>query len=155
MQIQVIVDGQTVLDAALDLDKLLGHGSGDSIVAQIVAGRTVPKSTPISKEQAQELLSRLDPKTVTFLKQLAINGGKMTWSQMRTLFKIPQQGDTKAFTAHYGKGLTRSLRNITGDPSANLIFWDDDEWVDENKFDALYVYCDGPALAALQAIVAG
>lgn len=147
--IVVTVDGQVAIDADINVPlivRLLQRASAVTLT------QSVPKSTPISTDQARELLARVDEKSAHFLKQLAANGGKMTWGEMRKLFGINDVQETSAFTNRYGKGITRALRHLLGDKSARLVWWDDFEWVwdDLDKVDAYKVYIDGPALLALQ-----
>jgi hypothetical protein len=148
MNITISVDGQVAVDVNVNtalIPKLL-QGFGGSILAQ-----AVPKSTPMSKAQAQELLSRIDEKSVHFLKQLAANDGTITWGDMRKIFDIKEIDDTTSFTARYGKGITRALRNILNNKSARLVWWNEEEWPDDTEeWDRCEVYIDGPALQALR-----
>jgi len=147
--IVLTVDGQIAIDADINLPLIIKLLRGASVAALI---QRVPKSTPISTDQARELLARVDEKSAHFLKQLAANGGEMTWGEMRKLFGIGDVQETSAFTNRYGKGITRALRHLLGDKSARLVWWDDFEWVwdDLDKVDGYKVYMDGPALRALQ-----
>jgi hypothetical protein len=69
---------------------------------------------------------------------------------MRNIFDIKEKDDTTSFTARYGKGITRSLRNVLNNKSARLIWWNDEDWPEESEeWDRCKVYIDGPALQAL------
>jgi hypothetical protein len=103
----------------------------------------------MSKAQAQVLLSRVDEKSQHFLKQLAANDGAITWGEMRKIFGIVEEDDWASFSAGYGKGITRALRNILQDKSARLVWRHDEDWNESQESDPCEVYIDGPALQAL------
>lgn len=148
MNIILTVDNQVIIDMNLDTSLLprLLQGCGGASVTQ-----TVSKSTPMSKTQAQDLLSRIDEKSVIFLKQIAANNGTIAWGEMRKIFGIDDKEDTTSFTARYGKGITRALRNLLNNKSARLVWWNDEDWDWESKEpDTFEVYVDGPALQALR-----
>jgi hypothetical protein len=147
MNITLSVDGQVAIDMNVNtalIPKLL-QSFGGAILAQ-----AVPKSTPISKAQAQELLSRIDEKSVRFLKQLAANDGTISWGEMRKIFGIEKEEDWSSFSAGYGKGITRAVRHILADKSARLVWWIDEDWDQSEESDPCEVYVDGPALQALR-----
>lgn len=153
MNITLAVDGQVVININLDtalIPKLL-PSFGGAITAH---HHHMSKSTPVSKAQMEELLSRIDTKSVQFLKQLAANNGSITWGEMRSIFGIDTTDDWTSFSAGYGKGITRALRNILQDKSARLIWWLDEEWDEEAEdWDPYHVYIDGPALQTLRQAV--
>jgi hypothetical protein len=145
---EYIVGGRQRAD--LNLSTALAPKSLRSLDAAIIA-QTGSRSTPMSKGQAQELLSRIDPKSVELLTQIAANDGEITWGEIRSIFDIKEIGDTTSFTARYGKGITRSLRNLLNDKSARLIWWNDEDWSEESEeWDQCKVYVDGSALQALR-----
>jgi hypothetical protein len=151
MNIELRVDGEAIikmeLNAAL-LSQLL------TISLPALGAETIAKSTPMTKAQAQELLSRIDSKSAHFLKLIAANNGNITWGEMKDIFGIT---DWTAFSAGHGKGITRALRHILDNKSARLLWWNDAEWKDEegndldpSEQDSCPVYIDGAALHALQ-----
>ncbi|SFM57172.1 hypothetical protein SAMN05216573_102605 [Bradyrhizobium sp. Rc3b] len=149
MQIEIKIDGLSFVNMQLNeavLAKLLGG-------ARAVEG--VPRSTPITVVQTQDLLSRIDAKSVQFLKQIAVNGGEISWGEMRRIFGISDAaaGGWTEFSSSYGKGITRALRNLTGDKSARLVCWNDDDWPDGGRagaWDDCKVFIDGLALKSLR-----
>jgi hypothetical protein len=129
------------------IPKLLRSASAET------EGLPVSKSTSMTKMQAEELLSRIDAKSAHFLRQLAANSGSITWGEMRDVFGIEDEDDWSAFSAAFGKGVTRALRHILQDKSARLMWWNDDDWAEAEEkgtLDHFKVYVDGPALNALR-----
>lgn len=104
------------------------------------------RSTPLSSEQAAELFRRIDPKSQIFLRSIAANNGSVNFGKMKEIFDIE---DWTQYSRSYGKGITRSLRNITGNPEAALVWWNDEEWVEDDN-DDFCVSVDGEALTALK-----
>jgi hypothetical protein len=149
MLVEVKIDGQSLVNMELNetlLTRLLG-----SVTAPIAVAR----STPITLAQTEALLSRIDGRSVQFLKQIAANNGKIAWGEMRRIFGITNGTDSgwSEFSASYGKGITRALRHLTGDKSARLVWWDDAEWPNGSaagSWDSCNVYVDGPALESLR-----
>lgn len=145
MQIEIKIDGQSLVNMQLDeglLFKVLGKTSG---------ALGMPKSTPITVAQAKDLLSRIDTKSVQFLKQIAMNSGEIGWGEMRRIFGI--NDEWSEFSSSYGKGITRALRHLTNDKSARLVWWDDADWPDDGRagtWDHCKVFVDGPALKSLR-----
>jgi hypothetical protein len=150
MNLELKIDDATVVKMELNegfLSQLL------QLKPSVNAG-VVTKSAPLTKAQAEELLSRIDGKSVLFLKQIAANNGSITWGEMKGIFGIE---DWSTFTSGHGKGITRALRHILDDKSARLIWWVDKEWADNegnylepNEEDRCKVYLDGVALQALR-----
>jgi hypothetical protein len=150
MNLVLSVDGQVVID--MNVNTALVPKLFQTLGGELVA-HSIPKSTTVSKVQMQALLSRIDLKSVHFLKQLAANNGSITWGEMRAIFGIEKKKDWSAFSAGYGKGITRALRHILQDKSARLVWWVDEDWDDEVDWDSCLVHIDGPALQALRATV--
>jgi hypothetical protein len=150
MNITLSVDGQVAIHMNVNtalLPKLLQSVGG------VHVAQAVPKSTPVSKKQMEELLSRIDAKSVHFLKTLAASEGTITWGEMRAIFGIEKEDDWSSFSAGYGKGITRALRHILQDRSARLVWWNDEDWDESEEYDPCEVYIDGPALQALREAV--
>jgi hypothetical protein len=154
VELELSIDGASVLTMQLNA----------KLVAQLLQMEPVPtnvaalaKSTPITKDQAADLLSRINGKSVHFLKTLAANDGAITWGEMRNIFGIPKVENWDWFSAGHGKGITRALRHILNDKSARLVWWNDQEWdgVPLAQQDSCKVYVDGPALDALREVSKG
>jgi hypothetical protein len=149
MQIEVKIDGQPFVNMQLDKAVLANLLGGVGAVVE------VSRSTPITVAQAQDLLSRIDTKSVRVLKQIAANHGDIEWGEMRRIFGI--NDGSKAgwieFSTSYGRGVTRALRHLTNDKSARLIWWNDGEWPADGPagtWDHCKVFIDGPALTSLR-----
>jgi hypothetical protein len=140
----VRIKGKPVLTGRIDPELLRGL-LGDQAVVTVI-----PKSTPITSDEAEELLKRVNATSRDFLRKIARNGGRMLWGEMRKLFSIEDQKDTTAYHNGPGKGITRALRAVTGNKKARLLWWTDADWVDEDRYDLAPVYIDGPALDALR-----
>lgn len=106
----------------------------------------VSKSYPLTPEQATQLVRKIDTKTGDFLKALAANHGELTFGEMQRIFGIK---DWNEYSSRFGKGLTRALRHLTGNSTAALVWWDDDEWAADNDPNGP-VYLDGAALKSLR-----
>jgi hypothetical protein len=153
MNFELRIDGKAVVNMELN------HGliSGLLQLKPSTAGaETISQSASLTNAQAEELLSRIDGKSVQFLKQIAANNGSITWGEMKTIFSI---GDWATFASGHGKGITRALRHMLDDKSARLFWWIDKDWVDDegnnlapSEEDRCKVYVDGTALRALREI---
>ena len=146
MDFEIKIDGHVAVKAEIN----------PSLFRSFLSGTAppfgVPKSAPLTAAQVEDLLSRIDTKSVQFLKQIAANNGRITWGDARTIFGIEDPTDWSAFSASYGKGITRAVRNILGDRSARLVWWDDHDktWESTESKDPALLFVDGPALQALQ-----
>ena len=110
-----------------------------------------PRSTAMTKGQAEELLTKIDPRSARFLRKIAANNGKMTWEEMRSIFGIRGRTDWASYSGSYGRGITRAFRHLLKDRSASLVWWIDEDWENEPwGSDLVAVYVDGPALQALR-----
>jgi hypothetical protein len=114
-------------------------------------------SHPLTVDQANQLIQKLNDKTVEVLKEAvksAENGkAKVSWA---TVKKITGAPDWTTFAKGRLGGLTRSLRSIVNDDAAVLLWWDD-AWAPDPQGDWLgsnEIYIDGPAVPALQAVFA-
>jgi hypothetical protein len=149
MELELRIDGQTVIKADVTPDLL-------NLIRGTAPHREVARSTPLTVPQVQELLSRIDARSVAFLKQLAANDGIMTWGDARPLFGITNHDDWSGYAQSFGRGITRAVRNVTGDSNARLVWWDDrDKRWGGPDMDAALLFIDGPALEALRQVTAG
>jgi hypothetical protein len=146
MNIAINVEGHVLITMMVDLavlPKLLGTAAAPQLVA------ADHRSTAATKEQMEELLTRIDSKSVDFLKAIARSrNGSVTWLKMRQIFRIRAKSDWNSYSGSYGKGITRAFRHILKSKTARLIWWNDDEWTDET--DSFRVHMDGPALRSLR-----
>jgi len=152
MNVEILVEGQSLVKIDLNLSVLMRvfrEATGND-------GISNAKSTPGTEMQLRELLSRIDQRSVQFLKALAASeSGSITWTKMRGIFGIEEESDWVAYSGSFGKGITRAYRNIMGDKTAKLVWWIDSEWEDQDwDSENCSVYVDGPALVALRAAVA-
>lgn len=139
MRIELSIDGTSVVKIDIDRDELISR-LFDPSERQT---RQAVFSTPITTVQARDLISRLNPKTVMFLRELAKAGGSISWANIQAIFGVTEW---KEFSNSYNRGITRALRNITKDSGAWLVNWNDKEWAEGNE----RVFIEGPALEALR-----
>lgn len=146
MDFEIRIDGKVAVKLELNPSLIQGLLRGTAIPHE------VPKSSPVTPTQAEELLSRIDARSARFLKQIAVNNGGITWGEARAILGIDDPGDWAAFSAAYGKGITRALRHILGDKSARLVWWidEDEQWASDQ--DSFRLYVDGPALRSLREV---
>jgi hypothetical protein len=149
MNIEINVEGQVLVKMEIDLSLLPGLLDRADSGAQLSPSR----STPASRDQMEELLRRVDPRSAQLLRSIAASkGGSISWVRMRQIFGIRSKSNWAAYSGSHGKGITRALRNILNNRSARLIWWNDNDW-DSNDWDSAKcaVYIDGPALVSLRA----
>ena len=151
MNIEMVVDGRSLVKIDVNLATLV-LALRESVKKEERGGA---ESTPANKSQMRELLSRIDQKSVAFLRRIAASeDGSITWTQMREVFAIKQADDWSAYSGSFGKGMTRAYRNILGDRSARLVSWNEADWTEYDwDSDMCNVYVDGPALVALRAAI--
>lgn len=150
LNIAINVEGHPLITMVVDLS-VLPNLLGSVHSPQLQASNH--RSTAATKEQMEELLLRIDSKSVDFLKAIARSrNGSVTWLKMRQIFRIRGKGDWNAYSGRYGKGTTRAFRHILKSKTARLVWWNDDEWSDEipGGNDAFRVHLDGPALKSLR-----
>ena len=149
MYLELKVDGETVATMTLNTEFLEQY-----LQKPLTINHAPPsRSTPMTEAEIKDLLSRIDVKSVDFLKRIAASDGSITWGEMRQIFGIKDVKDWPAFSSGHGKGITRALRHVKGDKSARLVWWDDDEWEeDPSQWDPCEVHVDGSALQALRAV---
>jgi len=149
MLFEIKADGHTVVKVEIEIEKLAKLFKGE--INQLQTMASIPTSTPMTKLQAEELLSKVDPKSARFLRQIAANNGSISWDAMREIFGIAKKDDWNAYALSYGRGITRAFRHLLQSKSARLVWWIDDDWKNEPwGSDLVAVYIDGPALKALQ-----
>jgi hypothetical protein len=105
------------------------------------SARPVPPSTGqrghvLSDAEAEAFLERLSPTTLNVVKAVLKLGPRFTGSQLedvlRTEFGVDKFGTGAA------SGLTRAIRNVTGNRRAEFMHWSRDEyWVAEETIAAL------------------
>lgn len=138
MEVELKLDGKSVLKARIRVSALVA-----AITAALQAEDSEDAiSTPITPDQASELLERVDAKSARFLKRIAENNGNIDWEEMMEIFDIE---DWNEYSTRFGKGITRALRHITGGGRDRLVHWDDETWEEESV-----VYIDGMALRSLR-----
>lgn len=147
--IQIVIDGQLAVNASIDL-AALGFGSQQTSLTH----ERVSKNTPMTTPQAREILSRIDARSAEFLRQIAANGGQITFGEARTTYGIGAPGDWSAYASIFGRGITRAVRKVLADTSARLVWWEDSDptWK-ENDFDAAKLFIDGHALESLREVI--
>ena len=111
--------------------------------------KSIIKSTPMSKAQAQLLIARLDEKSAEFLRRIASNDGWITWGEMKQHFGVKEWG---AFRSGPGNRITRALRDILDDKSARLVWREEHEWegLEDGEDEVCKAHVDGAALVALR-----
>lgn len=143
LKVSVTFGDRVIFAGSLDLPGVIAALS--HVAPDRAAKRHV--SFPITPDQAEQLLRKVDGKTAMFLKALAQNDGELTFGEMQVIFGIKEWTE---YTTRYGKGLTRALRHLTDNSSATLVWWIDDEWESDNDPNGP-VYLDGEALTSIQA----
>lgn len=149
MNLELLLDGRSVVKVELNLPLLVQ-------ALQTSVGKDAnARSTPATVAQMRDLLSRIDPRSVEYLKAIAKNtDGAIAWKSMRPIFGIEKEDDWSAYSGSFGKGITRAYRKILGDQTAKLVWWNEADWekADWND-DMCAVFVDGPALDALRAAI--
>lgn len=146
MNIEMLLDGQSVVKADIDLP----------VFARMLQTAFQPdanaRSTPATESQMRDLLSRIDQRSSQFLREIgASDDGSITWQRMRSIFGIAKPDDWPAYSGSFGKGITRAYRNILDNKTAKLVWWTDADWEDVDWDDDMCaVFVDGPALIALR-----
>jgi hypothetical protein len=146
MNMELLLDGRPVVKFEIDLPlltRMLNEAARPVVLA---------RSTPANETEMRELLARIDQRSAIYLKELAANiDGSITWRRMRVIFGIAKPKDWAAYSASFGKGITRAYRNILNDSTAKLVWWNDADWDQADWDDDLCcVFVDGAALEALR-----
>ncbi|MBB2841494.1 UNVERIFIED_ORG: hypothetical protein GGE64_005277 [Rhizobium etli] len=144
MLVELSLNGVAVVKAEVDAQKIQG------LLATAFRAISVPQSTPMSVEQARELLTRINEKSAIFLRRIAENNGFATWAEMQSIFGYKGTNWTD-FSNSHNRGINTALGSILGTPGCKLVTWNDDEkeW-DEETWAGGRVYVDGEALRALR-----
>ena len=141
MDFKFTVGAQVLIQGTLDEAALR-----EIIRGCMTAANALFRTTALTVDQVVELLKRVHPRSREFLTVLGRQEGAITWEAMKRIFEIETWED---YSKTYGRGMTRAVRSITGVKDANLVFWNEDEWADDNDIEGL-VYIDGPTLDALK-----
>lgn len=110
-------------------------------------------STPITSEQARELIQKVDKATVEVIRQALMNEKDgvaiIDWSVAK---KITGVKNWVQFARGRLGGLHRSLSSIIGQPKSTLI-WEGEGWVEDEQGDysSGTLAIDGPAVRSLKA----
>lgn len=147
MTFEMLMDGQLIVKVQLNLPTIMTTLQNALITDQET------RSTPATEVQMRDLLSRIDQRSVLFLKAIAASDdGSVTWREMRSIFGITEREDWTAYSGSFGKGITRAYRKILQDKTARLVWWNDEDWEEVDWDDDMCaVFVDGPALDALRA----
>ena len=149
MEFELRLGNHSVLKGTLDTTAL------KHILDAMALLRTVPsRSVPLNSTQAAELYQRIDSKSQQFLRAIVAGGGQLSFREMRDIFGIDYWAE---YTKSFGKTITHSVRHITGNDTARLVWWDDDQWDEVGSLgsqDEGLVYIDGEALEALAKVAA-
>jgi hypothetical protein len=146
ISLELLVNGEAVVKMEINANLL-------SQIFQLnvsPAGAAEPaKSSPLTKAQAETLLSQVDEKCADFLKRVAANQGVLTWGETKALFHIK---DWDAFASGPGKTLARAVRHVLHDKSARLVWRTEHEWegLEKGEDEVCMLHVDGAALQALR-----
>ena len=147
--VTVSVAGQIVFTGNIQFALLSQVLTEASQIQSKSVSNIVHNSYPITPDQAEQLLRKIDKKSVSFLKAIAQNDGEIDFRTMQKIFGIKNWSE---YSGSFGKGITRALRYMTDNSSAALVWWDDNEWKSVNDPDGS-VYVDGEALKSLKIAV--
>jgi hypothetical protein len=109
-------------------------------------------STPITSEQARELIQKVDKATVEVIRQALLNEkdgvAVIDWSVAKKLTGVE---NWVQFARGRLGGLHRSLSSIIGQPRSTLI-WEGEGWVEdeEGDYSSGTLAIDGPAVRSLK-----
>ncbi len=145
MNLEIRVDGEAVVKMEINATLLLHLLQAKASPA----GAEPAKSSPLTRAQAEALLSHVDENCAEFLKRIAANDGVLTWGETKALYKI---ADWDAFASGPGKSLARAVRHILQDRSARLVWRIEHEWegLEKGEDEVCMLHVDGPALQALR-----
>lgn len=146
MNLELLVNGEAVVKMEINttlLSQLLQLKVSPAGAAELA------KSSPLTKAQAEALLSQVDKKCAEFLKRVAANQGVLTWGETKALFNVK---DWDAFTSGPGKTLARATRHVLHDKSARLVWRIEHEWegLEKGEDEVCMLHVDGAALQALR-----
>jgi hypothetical protein len=148
VNLEIRLDGETVAKLEIDataLSRLLPSTTH----APMPHPSAPPVSSPMTKAQAQELLSRVDTNCAEFLERLAAQHGMLTWGETKALFEVR---NWEAFATGPGKQIAREVRHVLHNRSARLVWRIDHEWeeLEKGEDEVCRLHIDGAALSALR-----
>ena len=108
-----------------------------------------PLSSPLTRAQAEDLLGQVDKASAEFLKRIAANHGALTWGETKALFDLR---DWEGFSSGPGRAILRTVRHVTQDKAARLIWRIEHEWegLEKGEDEVCRLHVDGAALQALR-----
>lgn len=148
MYIELSIDGVTVINAELDLPTLVRR-------LQEAEECGLWLSAPLTFDQAKDLVSRLDTRTLELVRQTVFRGRVITWPNAMEICGITT-GGFHEFDREWLNPLDRMVETVRDGEPGVLISWvpDTPEWHSEDRKD-LKFYIDGPALKALRKVLIG
>jgi hypothetical protein len=147
VNLEIRLDGETLAKLEIDVTQLSRLLPSTTHVP--MARPSGPLSSPMTKAQAQQLLSRVDTTCAEFLERLAAQRGMLTWGETKALFEVR---NWEAFATGPGKQIAREVRHVLQDKSARLVWRIDQAWeeLETGGDEAIRLHIDGPALTALR-----
>ena len=146
MDIEIRINGESLVKMDVNAELL---SQIVSLKSEILHADKHARSTPLTVEQAHELLSKVDAETSHFLNRIAANHGWVTWGETLHTFGIRRWIE---FVNGPKKKLTATLRHLVHNHSAQLVWRDEHDWegLDEGTDEICKLYVDGAALRALR-----
>ncbi|MGO7638256.1 hypothetical protein [Rhizobium leguminosarum] len=146
MLLELSLNGISVVKADIDAPKI------KALLGSALRSFSIPKSVPMTVDQARELLTRVHERSAVFLRRIAENNGYATWSEMQSIFGY-KGTNWNDFSNSHNRGINTALGSILKTPGCKLVHWDDDEteWKDKTWADGR-VYIDGEALKSLRLV---
>ena len=148
MHVDLRIDGVTIVDGELDLHSLI-------IRLQEAEEYGLWLCTPLTFEQAQDLVSRLSPEMLELVRQVVLRGGSITWPNVMKICRIGI-GGFHEFLFQWHLPLKQLVGTVTGRNTGELVTWIPDalEWDSDGCKDVKF-YIDGPALTSLRQVLLG
>jgi hypothetical protein len=148
MHIELRVEGITVVDGELDLHSLISR-----LREAVEYG--LWSSSPLTYDQAKDLLIRLDTKTLELVRQIVLRGGSITWPHVAEICGIPTE-DYDEFYNEWVKPLNRVVATVRGEEPSALIGWfpGQGDWETDDEGNIRFDI-DGPALRSLRKVLIG
>ncbi len=149
MHIELRIEGITVVDDELELHSLIER-------LEEAEEQGLWSSPPLSFEQAQDLVSRLDTTTLELVRKIVVRGGSISWSlAMQTCGNF--KGILGEFETKWLEPLSRMTGAVRQNPPEMLIHWmvPGPESKMSEDVDAMKFCIDGPALRSLRKVLIG
>ncbi|PVE20641.1 hypothetical protein DC522_31070 [Microvirga sp. KLBC 81] len=148
MHIELHIDGVTVVDGELDLRSVINR-------LEEAEEYGLWASSPLTFDQAKELLIRLDTRTLELVRQIVLRGGSITWPHAAQICGIPDE-DYDAFYREWVKPLNRVVATVRGEEDSVLIAWrpDQGDWESDAEGNTRFDI-DGQALKSLRKVLIG